>query len=850
MGRRSRSRSASHSPSRSSRRAAASSSSRSSSRRYEDAPSFSSSAARSSRHRSRSRSPHRRHVSGGSRRRSSSDLDANDAHKKRQRTERDDAESKRERSGNDDASDRDAKGAVKANTVEKNGEISMSIEETNRVRAALGLKPLSLGPKKKDENVVNLQKTSGQVDEERERAELQKKLAQSKRKRELTQKLAGQSIGEQLMASASTSALDWVKQSRSKVDDATAEAKKSKQKTVKKQAAAESEEYSASALAGMVVGHDIKSFEEGDEVVLTLKDSRVLAQDGNDLNDEQDELVNVELSERDRRHAEKQRAQRAMMPAYTGFDDDEFIQMGGSSGRMKKPARLLSQYDDEDDRQATQQAQKFMLNASGGTTVAVSDATNAANDLDNEVAVVSLAMDKTKSIDEYYTQEEIDAQFSKKKGKKLRKKKKLRQQQIAEEEEEAGGETGESAASLVQQLEAEALKNASKDRGRRRRRVEEDDNDAFDSKQSGIEEENLLRFQEARERANATASSALQAMTGTKKKRRPVALDDDDVLDDAMNMELSASLAQTRRLAQLKEKTHVAAEPSSGTVVAPSVVTSEDRIATLVSQTIGTESAITDVTSSLTASSSSSTSNAKPQAVGHVFGATLQDLETSGKTVVFNEATDFETRLKNAMEQRNAQFQAATVEAATQVGRQAESATAASTQSTANRHPNDGDEEMKGQDEDDNEDDEEEETKDGEVWGEEQPLVGSGMAATLALLRKTGDLRETRVERQAGRANDARDRNVDEELKVKDGVKLDYRDEFGRLLTKKEAFRLLSYKFHGHEPGKKKKEKRLKQLKEELEAQKMLSGEGSTKMMKVLEKKQKISKQAHVVLGN
>lgn len=829
MGRRSRSASPS-------RRAPAASSSSRSSRRHEDAPSSSSSAARTSRH--RSRSPHRRHASGGSRRRSSSDLDANDAHKKRQKTERD------ERSAGNDASGGDAKGAVKANTVEKNGEISMSIEETNRVRAALGLKPLSLGPKKKDENVVNLQKTSDQVDEERERAELQKKLAQSKKKRELTQKLAGQSIGEQLKASASTSALDWVKQSRSKVDDAAAEAKKSKQKANKQAAASESEQYDASALAGMVVGHDIKSFEEGDEVVLTLKDSRVLAQDGNELNDEQDELVNVELSERDRRHAEKQRAQRAMMPAYTGFDDDEFIQMGGSSGRMKKPARLLSQYDDEDDRRATQQAQKFTLDGSGSTKVTTSDAANAGDDLDNEVAVVSLAMDKTKSIDEYYTQEEIDAQFSKKKGKKLRKKKKLRQQLATEEE----AETGESAASLMQQLEAEALKNASKDRGRRRRRIEEDD-DPFDNKQSGIEEENLLRFQEARERANATANSALQAMTGTKKKRRAVALDDDDVLDDAMDMELSASLAQTRRLAQLKEKTHVAgAESSSASAAAPSVVTSEDRIAALVSQTIGTEPATTDATSNVSTITSSNTVKAQP--AGQVFGATLQDLETSGKMVVFNEATDFETRLKNAMEQRNAQFQAATVEAAAQVGRLVQSATTVSAQSTVSRHDNDGDEEMKGQDENDGNEDDEDETKDGEVWGEEQPLVGSGMAATLALLRKTGDLRETRVERQAGRANDTRDRNVDEELKVKDGVKLDYRDEFGRLLTKKEAFRLLSYKFHGHEPGKKKKEKRLKQLKEELEAQKMLSGEGSTKMMKVLEKKQKISKQAHVVLGN
>lgn len=725
---------------------------------------------------------------------------------------------------------------MKANTVEKNGEISMSIEETNRVRAALGLKPLSLAPKKKDENVVNLQKTSEQIDEEREREALQKKIAQSRKKRELTQKLAGQSIGEQLKASASSSALDWVKQSRTKVDAASEKSRKGK--------AVEQEKYDASALAGMVVGHDIKSFEEGDEVVLTLKDTRVLADDGNDLNEEQDELVNVELSERDRRHAEKQRAQRAMMPAYSGYDDDEFIQMGGKSSRMKKPARLLSQYDDEHDRKASEQAQKFTLDGSGSTKVAIDDRAGP-NDLDDDVAVVSLAMDKTKSIDEYYTQEEIDAQFSKKKGKKLRKKKKLRHKTV--EEMGAGGSNSEegvgSAASLVQQLEAEALKNASKDRGRRRRRVAEDDEDGGeDRKQSGVEEENLLRFQEARERANATASSALEAMRGVKKKRKPVLLDD-DVLDDGMDMELSASLARTRRLAQLKEETNPTASSTVATA-APSASTSEDRIAALVSQTIGSEPAVTD------ASASASSSVNSTKASGHVFGETLQHLETGGNVVVFNEATDFETRLKNAMEQRTAQFQAATamedvvVARSEPVGVAAVSSNARS--STTSR--DDGDEEMKGDDNED-EDNEAEETKEGEVWGEEQPLVGSGMAATLALLRKTGDLRETRVERQAGRANDARDRNVDQELRVKDGVKLDYRDEFGRLLTKKEAFRLLSYKFHGHEPGKKKKEKRLKQLKEELEAQKLLSGEGSTKMMKVLEKKQKVSKQAHVVLS-
>lgn len=84
-----------------------------------------------------------------------------------------------------------------------------------------------------------------------------------------------------------------------------------------------------------------------------------------------------------------------------------------------------------------------------------------------------------------------------------------------------------------------------------------------------------------------------------------------------------------------------------------------------------------------------------------------------------------------------------------------------------------------------------------------KPLVG--MAATLAMLKGTGDLE--RKEELAGRAKDARDHDPSQ----KDyGVKLEYRDKDGRKLTQKEAFRQLSYDFHGYGPGKKKLEKRLK----------------------------------------
>ncbi len=86
-----------------------------------------------------------------------------------------------------------------------------------------------------------------------------------------------------------------------------------------------------------------------------------------------------------------------------------------------------------------------------------------------------------------------------------------------------------------------------------------------------------------------------------------------------------------------------------------------------------------------------------------------------------------------------------------------------------------------------------------------QPLVARGMAATLSLLKSTGELKKS--DELAGRAKDER---LQDPSATDLGVKIEYRDEYGRKLTQKEAFRQLSYRFHGHGPGKKKKEARLK----------------------------------------
>ncbi|CAH1767796.1 22104_t:CDS:10 [Entrophospora sp. SA101] len=181
---------------------------------------------------------------------------------------------------------------------------------------------------------------------------------------------------------------------------------------------------------------------------------------------------------------------------------------------------------------------------------------------------------------------------------------------------------------------------------------------------------------------------------------------------------------------------------------------------------------------------------------------------------------------------------------------------------------------------------------------EEEPLVSSGMAATLALLQQKGlsikpslellekeriqkerqkwlaeqkkkDLeRQTEREREkqkskekghrggGGRDTESsyRDREHLREVETrfkdyKPDINLEYVDEFGNQLTQKEAFRQLSHKFHGKTSGKAKTEKRLKKLEEERKLKAMSSIDTPLNMATALQERQKASGSAHVVLS-
>ncbi|KXJ28213.1 U4/U6.U5 tri-snRNP-associated protein 1 [Exaiptasia diaphana] len=163
---------------------------------------------------------------------------------------------------------------------------------------------------------------------------------------------------------------------------------------------------------------------------------------------------------------------------------------------------------------------------------------------------------------------------------------------------------------------------------------------------------------------------------------------------------------------------------------------------------------------------------------------------------------------------------------------------------------------------------------------DEEPIVGSGMAAALLLASKKGLLnapgkqkREEKFvaelpsvgvideEKMSGEGKDrsrsGRDRdyerNKDRYGVEKEGyipkVKLDYVDEHGRQMTPKEAFRYLSHRFHGKMPAKMKTEKRAKKVHEDIAMQKMSSVDTPLNTAALLKDKQKESQSPYLILS-
>lgn len=139
-----------------------------------------------------------------------------------------------------------------------------------------------------------------------------------------------------------------------------------------------------------------------------------------------------------------------------------------------------------------------------------------------------------------------------------------------------------------------------------------------------------------------------------------------------------------------------------------------------------------------------------------------------------------------------------------------------------------------------------------------QPLASNGMVAAMALLKTSGDIHEQRGaadgELMVGRPRDQRDFDDEHEDQTDvtfkgqlKPVKLEYRDAQGRLLTRKEAYRQMCWKFHGKAPGKKKQEKALHRYEE---AQRSVKQSVAAGALSILQHAQQRSGQAYIPINN
>ncbi|KAI0009287.1 SART-1 protein [Xylariaceae sp. FL0662B] len=244
-----------------------------------------------------------------------------------------------------------------------------AIEETNRLRVSLGMKPLPVpgasGPTFKKASTPNDEDAASTLesreaaaydnykkiqDAEEAKRKRDEKAAAIKRARDNAKRfenLAGKGLGETDDGN-DLDAKSWLK------------TQKKRQKMIEKarkleeeQAAAEAEaaaavSYTSKDLAGVKVGHELGSFEEGAEQILTLKDTNVIGDE-----EEGDELENLNLREREKLN--KKLELKKKKPVYDPHEIDE-------TGER----RILAQYDEEIEGEKTK---RFTLDGFGNTVV-------------------------------------------------------------------------------------------------------------------------------------------------------------------------------------------------------------------------------------------------------------------------------------------------------------------------------------------------------------------------------------------------------------------------------------------------------------------------------------------------
>ncbi|XP_041640036.1 U4/U6.U5 tri-snRNP-associated protein 1 [Cheilinus undulatus] len=307
------------------------------------------------------------------------------------------------------------------------GDASLSIEETNKLRAKLGLKPLEMNDNKKELGTKEEPLVAETINPVliQQQKEMREKLAAMKEKRILNQKLG------KVKTLAEDDWLDdtaaWVEKSRKMEKEKEMAEKRAKlleemdeefgvSNLVEEDfAQSRQEAYTAGDLRGLKVQHKVESFTEGQTVILTLQDKGV-------LEEEEDVLVNVGMVDKEK--AEKNVELKKKKPDYKPYEEEESV----DDMVTFKSRSVLSKYDEEIDGE---KKKSFRLSAGGFADGERERELQAMREtLRNQAQ--SLEMPALTIASEYYTpQEMVGFKKTKRRVKKIRKKEKTVADELA-----------------------------------------------------------------------------------------------------------------------------------------------------------------------------------------------------------------------------------------------------------------------------------------------------------------------------------------------------------------------------------------------------------------------------------
>ena len=168
---------------------------------------------------------------------------------------------------------------------------SISLEETNKIRISLGLKPISSEPATAAADPDALAEKNYALKLQRQQEEaasvaLKAKIDKIRNGRERNKRLTGLGLGAEDPHAAAVKAEQGATDTKAWIKQQKKRAKEQAIKREKEQAEADLrdqesvKEYTEKDLLGIKVSHEADDFEEGEEVVLTLKDSRILDEQG------------------------------------------------------------------------------------------------------------------------------------------------------------------------------------------------------------------------------------------------------------------------------------------------------------------------------------------------------------------------------------------------------------------------------------------------------------------------------------------------------------------------------------------------------------------------------------------